>query len=82
MERNGLESAQRSFWGERRSLGHDLTWCHGDRGRRRPGRPRARREHECGLGHRTAAGRRCGALTALAAMRSERAQWPSPGRQR
>lgn len=65
----GLGSVQKSTW-------RDQYCCHGYIGHREPGRQRAHGEYEC---HHTAAGRRCGALTVLAATRSERAQWPSPG---
>lgn len=80
MERRGLESVQGSLWRKKRSLDPDLTWSHGYRGHRRPVRLRAHGGVRV-VGHHSSAGRRCGALTALAATQSGRAQWPSPGGQ-
>lgn len=81
MERQGSGSVETSSRRKKRSLGPDLTWSHSYRGHRRLGRLKARGGIRL-VGHHSAAGRRCGALTALAATQSERAQWPSPGGQR
>lgn len=82
MKKQGLGSLRKILWREKKNLGPHQTWSHGYRGHRRPGRPRVHGENQHGLGHRIAAERRCDALTALAATKSEKAKWPSPGGQR